>query len=252
MGFSDAAGHTLSELLSQESCAVEDALLLLSGYLQGTQDPPEQPYLALDRLAEDVASPQLLEDLVHALFVTNSFTGDIENYHAEENSFLDRVLDRRLGMPISLAAVVVAVGRRVGLRLHLIGLPGHVVVGVDDDPSSFVDAFAGSIVDRSALERRVSSIFGEAVQLTEDMLTPLSPLDVVTRVSNNLLRTWEHVPHKVDRLLELNVLLPLKKSDQRRIAQLAEARGRFDIAARLRSSIDPHDPAVTTLWSKLN
>ena len=57
---------------------------------------------------------------MNALFGADGFRGDVEDYHSEENSLLDRVLDRRLGMPVTLSAVVIEVGARVGVPLTMI------------------------------------------------------------------------------------------------------------------------------------
>ena len=80
----------------------------------------------------------------------------------------------------------------------------------------------------------------------------MGALDVITRVNNNLLQTWSDDPTKLDRLLDLDVLLPFQRADHRRLVQLAEARGRFDVAALLRAKIDPGDPKIGPLWARLN
>ena len=92
--------------------------------------------LRLDGMAADVRNraggaddpARLFTDLGDYLFREQGFRGDAENYYDPRNSFLNEVLDRRLGIPISLSAVYMEVGRRLGVRLHGVGMPGHFLV----------------------------------------------------------------------------------------------------------------------------
>lgn len=262
----DGRSAELITLLSSESPAVEDGLLLLSQALQ-TPDPDDDPphksaeiVLGGQRILDELAaatessgsSTPDIDMIVNGIFVDAGFTGDVENYHAEDNSFLDRVLERRIGMPITLSAVAVAVGRRLGLDLELIGLPGHVVVGVPGDSNVFIDAYGGAVVDRVALQHRLASIFGRDIEIRDSSLTPMSTTAVVTRVSNNLMRTWADKPDKFDRLLDLRVQLPVAQGEQQMLIEIAEARARFDLAARLKEQADPNDPDINALWGRLN
>ena len=229
---------------------------MLSEALQQRTNIVSPALQALDDLAADLDPATLatssVDALVEGLFGNAGFVGDVDDYHAEDNSFLDRVLERRVGMPITLSAIVVAVGVRIDLPLALIGLPGHVVVGVPSEPDTFIDAFSGAQVDRLALEARLKSIFGHEMAISDQSLKPMSTSAVITRVSNNLMRTWAREHQKFDRLLEVRALLPLDHSDQRALIEIAETRTRFDIAARLRESIDPDDPEIKALWGRLN
>lgn len=76
------------------------------------------------------------------LFHEWGFHGNVENYTDPRNSFLDQVLERRTGIPISLSIVYLLVAQRIGVELEPVGLPGHFIVGcfVDDLPF-FIDAF---------------------------------------------------------------------------------------------------------------
>lgn len=254
-----SAALKLAQTLDLVEPPLDYSLLLLSEALQQTSGIAEAGLGHLDEISEIIASnatgaPQLT-DLVHGLFVEHRFAGDVENYHGEENSFLDHVIARRLGMPITLSALVVCVGQRLGLQLNLIGLPGHVVVGKRDSDGrfeSFVDSFSGSEVDRPALSDRLSTIFGRTIEVADTMLVPMTTVSVVSRVCNNLTRTWSLEPAKLDRLLELRSHIPQSTTDRRALAEIAEARGRFDIAARMRQAVDPDDPNVDALWGRLN
>src|SRR5262249_59930934 len=84
--------------------------------------------------AAALADPrQRLERLRRFLFEEEGFRGNAEDYYDPRNSCLNDVLDRKLGIPITLAVVVMEVGRRVGLDICGIGLPGHICVGARGD-----------------------------------------------------------------------------------------------------------------------
>ncbi|MFT7475431.1 MAG: regulator of sirC expression with transglutaminase-like and TPR domain [Verrucomicrobiales bacterium] len=242
----------LAELIESPDASAADCLLHLSSILSERADALDIGHAALEALATGVAEPSI-PALVHHLFDEQKFTGDVDTYHAEQNSFLDRVLERRIGMPITLAAVVVEVGARIGLDLHLIGMPGHVVVGVAGDGSRFIDAFAGTELDLSGLQRRFEAMFGRGIAVPPQSLAPIDTTSIVNRVCNNLTRTWAvNANNKLNRLLDVRVALPSAPTERRLLIDIAEARGRFDLAARLREEIDPNDPNIETLWAKLN
>ena len=94
---------------------------------------------ALDALAASCAEPTL-DGLRHHLFAVEGFRGNVEDYYDPRNSYLDQVLDRRMGIPITLAVVFIEVGRRLGLAIEGLNTPGHFLVGAGD---VVLDPFAG-------------------------------------------------------------------------------------------------------------
>jgi regulator of sirC expression with transglutaminase-like and TPR domain len=94
---------------------------------------------ALDDLA--TRCPSDLDGAIEMLFGSGLFRGDVEQYHAVDNSLLHRVLARRAGMPITLSVVAIEVGRRVGIELQGVGLPGHFLVATPDR-RTVIDPFA--------------------------------------------------------------------------------------------------------------
>jgi regulator of sirC expression with transglutaminase-like and TPR domain len=76
------------------------------------------------------------------LFHEWGFHGNVENYTDPRNSFIDQVLERRTGIPLSLSIVYLLVAERLGVELEPVGLPGHFIVGCfSDDLPFFIDAF---------------------------------------------------------------------------------------------------------------
>ena len=146
------------------------------------------------RLREACAGGNSAEEAIaRVLFREEGFAGDAEEYDNPENSSVASVLLRRRGMPITLSIVVLEAGRRAGLDLAGIGLPGHFVVGGRDLPPGFyLDPFeGGALCDEEALNRRVSSIFGSPVELPPEAFAPDGARAILVRVLLNLRRAWE-------------------------------------------------------------
>lgn len=154
------------------------------------------PYLqALDRMAAELATrlgrtangPKFLRVANHYLFEELQFRGNESDYYDPRNSCLDSVLDRKLGIPITLSVVYLEVARRVGQPMAGIGLPGHFIVQYDDgEYSTFVDPFhAGKPLteeDCRILAREV----GVDISAEPSTLRPVSNRYILVRMLNNL------------------------------------------------------------------
>lgn len=119
------------------------------------------------------------------LFGEEGFRGNERDYYDPANSYLDLVLDRRSGIPISLSILYILVGRRAGLEVHGINFPRHFVVGfTDGDFTTAIDAFhEGRLLDRQALAARV---FSQDLPWNEAYLAAATPKDILRRTLGNL------------------------------------------------------------------
>jgi regulator of sirC expression with transglutaminase-like and TPR domain len=101
-----------------------------------------------DRMGRRVSGEDAVKALNRHLFSELGFRGNTKNYYEVDNSYLNRVLDRRTGIPISLSIVYILVGRRLGLPVYGIGMPGHFLVKFDSERYRvFVDSFnAGALL----------------------------------------------------------------------------------------------------------
>ena len=93
----------------------------------------------LDALAAACAEATL-DGLRHHLFAVEGFRGNVEDYYDPRNSYLDQVLERRVGIPVTLAVVCIEVGRRLGLSIEGLNTPGHFLLRAGD---AVLDPFAG-------------------------------------------------------------------------------------------------------------
>jgi regulator of sirC expression with transglutaminase-like and TPR domain len=126
--------------------------------------------------------------LAEFLFETTGYRGNSADYADPRNSYLNHVLERRLGLPISLSVIYLELGQQLGLAVVGVGLPGHFIVSLaGEDGPIFIDPFhAGrqlSLADCRALARRS---VGPEVTFDEAWLAPTSPRDIVARMLNNL------------------------------------------------------------------
>lgn len=153
-----------------------------------------------------------LHRLREYLFVEQGFAGNREDYYDPRNSFLNDVLDRRQGIPITLSLVLIEVGKRLGLAVEGIGLPGHFIAGARlEDSQIFLDPFnGGALLTPESCEKLVGRVLGRKVTLTEEHYAPVAGRHLLGRMLVNLKaiywqrRAWDKVVGVIDRLLVLD------------------------------------------------
>ena len=177
-------------------------------------------YMArLDELARraEVAQPSgasvavRAEAVAHFLFQDEAFQGNAADYEDPRNSYLNEVLERRLGIPISLSVIFVATARRLGLEAYGIALPGHFIAGVRAGVHDvWLDPFhSGQRLSLEDCERLVRETVGYEGPLDPRWLLPAEPLPILARMLNNLRLTymqqerWRKVIAVLERLREI-------------------------------------------------
>ena len=163
-----------------------------------------------------------LDRLCAFLFEGEKFRGNAADYYDPRNSCLNDVLDRRLGIPITLAVVVMEVGRRVGLDILGIGLPGHFCVGARlGSELVLLDPFAsGRALDRAEAEAIASRAVGRSVKLTDAHFAATSRTQIVVRMLRNLegiyarREDWTKALAVIDRLLVVDADAPTHRRDR--------------------------------------
>jgi regulator of sirC expression with transglutaminase-like and TPR domain len=124
--------------------------------------------------------------LVEYLACEIGFHGNHEDYYDRRNSYLNDVLDRRVGIPITLAIVYITVGRQVGIDIHGVGFPGHFLAVAPGPPRTIIDPFQGIALDEASCAERLRAVAGPSAALSEDVLAPAAPRQIVARVLGNL------------------------------------------------------------------
>jgi regulator of sirC expression with transglutaminase-like and TPR domain len=145
------------------------------------------------RVAAKVQDPddpvQMIAALNEVLFQEEVFRGNSVDYYSPRNSFLQHVLDRQLGIPISLALVYMEVARRIGFPLYGVGMPGHFLLKHYDvdGHAILIDAFErGSIVTEDDCRRKLDSIYSGQIALQPEFLLAVTRRQMLTRMLNNL------------------------------------------------------------------
>jgi regulator of sirC expression with transglutaminase-like and TPR domain len=187
--------RVLTELSADPFAAVDLAELNLRLAADEYPDLSVGAYQSkLDDLAEQLA-PRLVGDLTaqtaelgHFLFVECGFSGNSADYYNAKNSYLNDVLDRRLGIPISLSLLAVAVGERCGLNVVGVGLPGHFIAkATNGDEDVLFDPFhGGQLLDERGCEELVSTVTGHPFHAHDDSLAATPPGLIAQRMLNNL------------------------------------------------------------------
>jgi regulator of sirC expression with transglutaminase-like and TPR domain len=125
------------------------------------------------------------------LFEEVGLRGNTDEYYEPENSYLNKVLDRKLGIPISLSVIYLEVARRLGLAIDGVNFPGHFLLRVQtDDQPLIIDAFEkGKRLDNTDLNARLATVYEDQAPRIEDaahLLRPASAKEVLVRMLRNL------------------------------------------------------------------
>lgn len=189
--------QALQHILRQDEIDLAEASLLLA---QCIAYPDLDISLYRDRLdalttaAQEAvlryASPAArAEALANFLFVQQGFTGNTLNYGDPRNSYLCDVLERRLGIPISLSALFMIIAQRLNIPAYGVGMPGHFIVGLEDELGAlWLDPFnEGVWLSEEDCKRLVQNTAGiEPHLFQQEWLEPTAVSDILIRMLNNL------------------------------------------------------------------
>lgn len=176
----------------------------------------------LDALAVSAPAPTF-DALREHLFVSKRLRGNVDNYADPENSLLDSVLERGLGIPITLAVVMIEVGRRCGVDIVGVGMPGHFLVQARDTEGVWCDPFGGgALLDVAGCQRVFDMVHAGRRRFHPTFLSPTAPPAIVARMLTNL----EHGPLASDPdalawMCRLHLAIPgLHDDDRARVESL--------------------------------
>jgi regulator of sirC expression with transglutaminase-like and TPR domain len=170
----------------------------------------------LDQLAQRCPTPTF-DGMRAYLFETLGFRGNTRDYGDPENSFLDSVLERRVGIPISLAVVMMEVGRRLGVPVHGVGMPGHFLVMDAARDGVWCDPFyGGALYDIEGCRELFARVHGNARGFSRALLAPTDPHVILARMLVNLENgRLAADPIAVGWLCDLHMTLPDLSAPQR-------------------------------------
>jgi regulator of sirC expression with transglutaminase-like and TPR domain len=171
-----------------------EAALVIAAEEQPGLDP--HPWLdRLDQLGERLR-PRLrrvrndidrLACLVDFLFGEEGLRGNAEDYYDPRNSYLNEVLDRRLGIPITLAVICMEVGKRADIPLEGVGFPGHFLLRLSDQPHVMIDPFeSGRFITQRDCEELLARLTNGDMRFDTRLLRTAGPRQIIHRMLNNL------------------------------------------------------------------
>jgi regulator of sirC expression with transglutaminase-like and TPR domain len=245
----DDASARFAALVAQpdEEIPLDEAALLIAAHARPELDVATE-LGRLDELAAGCKEPTL-DGLTYHLFDELGFRGNTEHYGDPDNSFLDQVVRRRLGIPITLSVVTMEVGRRLDVPLDGVGMPGHFLVRHRADPGTYLDPFSGGRRLDAAGCRDIFTGLG-ATGWQDAFLEPVGARAILTRMLLNLQGVF--LPASLRSaawVLELRLTIPgLALADRLGLARALGSMGQFGPAAaaldRVADELPPEE-AVT-------
>ena len=188
----------------------------------------EQYISLLEQMAEDVRAQlpseayplRIIKCINHHLYETLGFLGNQVDYYDPDNSYFNRVLERKTGIPISLSLVYLEIARRVEFPMVGINMPGHFLIRPDvEEMDIFVDPFNnGDVLFRQDCQDRLIQLYGDDMELRPEFFDAVSPRLFLARMLRNLKGIylqrddWDKGLAAVDRIL---LLLPDDLMEQR-------------------------------------
>jgi len=190
-----AARTELERLAAREPIDLARAALAIAR--EEYPDLDEARYVrALDEFAAQVTrglparalAERRVGRLNSVLFHELGFSGNQADYYDPKNSFLNEVIERRTGIPITLSVVYMEVGRRCGLRVDGIAFPGHFLCKVTlDEGELIVDPFhRGQLLGLAEIKRRLATALGQRARIDARILRPAPPREILARMLQNL------------------------------------------------------------------
>jgi len=155
------------------------------------------PYLdMLDEIAETAKRKRNSEDspldtvatINGVLFDTYGFRGNSDDYYDPRNSFFNDVLDRRIGIPITLSTVYIEVARRLNFPISGVGMPGHFLVKYSDRHEEFfIDPYnRGQIMTHDDCRKKLHELYGGTLEFNDRLLGRSTNRQILWRMLNNL------------------------------------------------------------------
>lgn len=205
---------------AEENVAVEHYLRELDEYANGFQS---------ERQGYGVP----VTSLVNYIHQELGFTGNVSDYYDPANSYLNRVIENRHGIPISLALIHLAVGSRLEIPVWGISFPGHFLVRYGDSTGAIVDPFSGRELSQADCQTLLRQIAGPRATLKDNYFTPAGPREILIRMLDNLkqifwrAKNWDESKACIDRQL---LLLPDREEFNVQLGAVYEMQGNTSLA----------------------
>jgi regulator of sirC expression with transglutaminase-like and TPR domain len=219
----------------------------------------------LDALAQEArefigpapSGAQYVERLNQFLFVHKRFVGNQKHFYDRRNSFLNEVLDRHTGIPLTLSLVYMEVARRLGLPVRGVGFPGHFLAKYDGEEEIIIDAFFGQVLSERECHERLQSVLGPDAPFDRRYLRAATPREILVRMLGNLKQVhinaqeFEAALSSCERILLLAPDAPQELRDRGLIYQKLECFGPALADLERFLKLAPNDETADTIRENL-
>ena len=231
--------------LSDKEINLDEAALLIAAQMQDNIDV--NYYLSLiENLSTKFQQIQeesfevSVNSLVEFIHVTEGFSGNITHYYDPENSYLNRVIERRIGIPISLALIHIILGRRLGIPVHGINFPQHFLICYELREQIIVDPFSGRILSKPDCATLLRQHLGAKATLKDEYFAHASNRDILMRLLDNLKKifwqkkAWNQSKVCLDHQL---MLLPNALEFNVQLGAIYEMQGNIELAHHMYTNV---------------
>lgn len=193
-----------------------------------------------------------LVDFIHR---ENGFSGNVRNYYAPENSYLNRVIDSHYGIPITLAIIHLSLGQRLGIPVSGISFPGHFLVRYGEDKPLYVDPFSGRFLSETDCATLLQQIAGSRAKIQPKHLEPAANKAILVRILDNLKqifwrsKAWDESERCIERQL---LLRPDQGEYTVQLGAVYEMQGKVSLARHTYTALlrETEDDQIKSLASK--
>ena len=189
--------------------------------------------MSLKESINDVKNPTYLISMLNEhLFENLGFSGDDDDYYNPKNNFLNEVIDKKLGLPITISILYVEIAKFINLDLKIVGFPGHILVKYYEE--MILDPFNdGNLLDVDDLQDVLDENFGGQLEFQPEFLDEIKPEQVLVRMARNLKNSYlqSYVYDKALRCIDMILAIePTSPEDIRDKGILEERLLNSDIA----------------------
>ncbi len=223
-----------------EDIRLDESMLLIAAesnssvgvknYLDMLDSLAKKYELSINRQSSLGVSASALSEFIHQ---TEGFSGNVTNYYAPENSYLNHVLDVRQGIPISLALIHICLGKRLGIPVRGINFPGHFLVRYGSEEHVIVDPFSGRILSEPDCATLLRQIAGPRATIQPNYFEAATNRSILIRVLDNLKqifwknKAWDESKACIERQL---LLLPNQSEFNIQLGAIYEMKGEIPLA----------------------
>ena len=173
-----------------------------------------------DRLPAEAYPLKIIRAMNEYLFAAQGFIGNNQDYYNPQNSFLNQVLDRRTGIPITLSLVYLELAKRIDFPMAGVGMPGHFLVRPTvAEMAVFVDAFhQGEVLFEEDCRDRIKMMYGKDARLLPHHLEPIGAKPFLARILTNLKVIYlqrQDIPRTLAAIDRILLLIPDSLTERR-------------------------------------